>query len=137
MVFTKFLPKCPDARLVTLSGFPAVSPRPQLLDAVPAEMQVTAKKRKRCKIVYRAQLPSPPCRAEPATFVEYVARQPHHVRRLLRDCDLTETFPQAFVSLICSSGTLNEGTDGGFLNGLGTFGFVWRVATQADAPTNR
>jgi hypothetical protein len=88
-------------------------------------MQYTAKKRERCKIILRDKTTSPPCRAVPSSFSEYVAPQPNHVRRLFRNCDLSESATQKLVSLICSSGTFSGGTDGGLLNELGTFGFVW------------
>jgi hypothetical protein len=95
-------------------------------DVVPAEMQVTKKKRVRCsRIIHRDKMSSPPCRAEPSCFSEYVAQQPHHVRRILRECDLSETATQKLLSLICSPGSFSGGTDGGLLNGLGTFGYVW------------
>jgi hypothetical protein len=95
-------------------------------DVVPAEMQGTAKKRERCKIIHRDKTTPPLCRAEPSSFSEYVAQQPNHVRRLFRNCDLSESATQKVVSLICS-GTFFGGTDGGLLNELGTFGFVWGV----------
>ena len=102
-------------------------------DAVPAEMQETAKKRERCKIIYRDKTSSPPCRVAPSSFSEYVAQQPHHVRRLFRDCDLSESATQKVVSLICSPGAFYGGTDGGLLNELGTFGFVWGTSrTEVD-----
>jgi ribonuclease HI len=102
-------------------------------DAVPAEMKVTAKKRERCRIIHRDKMSSPPGREEPTSFAEYVAQQPNHVRRLLSKCDLSETVTLKLVSLICSPGTtLSGGTDGGLLNGLGTFGFVWGKSTAVD-----
>ena len=96
-------------------------------DAVPAEMQVMskAKNRVRCKVLYRGKQSAPPSRVEPASLPAYVAQQPNHVRRLLRDCDLSEIVTQKLVSLINSPGTLTGGTDGGLLNGLRTYGFVW------------
>jgi hypothetical protein len=88
-------------------------------DAVPAEMQVTKKNRVRCNIIiHRDMMSSPPCRAEPSCFSEYVTQQPHHVRRIIRECDLSETATQKVLVLICSPGSFSRGTDGGLLNGL-------------------
>jgi hypothetical protein len=101
-------------------------------DAVPAEMQVTKTKHTRCKIIHRGQMSSPPCRAAPTSFFEYVQQQPNHVRRILSDCVLTENATQKFVSLICSPGSFSGGTDGGLLNELGTFGFVWGNPAAVD-----
>jgi hypothetical protein len=80
-------------------------------------------KYERVKIIHRDQWPT--------SFSEYVAQQPIHVRRILRDCDLSETTTQNAVSLICS-GSLYGRTDGGLLNELGTFGFVWGKPRAVD-----
>jgi hypothetical protein len=75
---------------------------------------------------------------EATSFSEYVARQPKHVRRILSDCDLTETVTQKLVSLLHSSGPVYGGTDGGLLNELGTFDFVWgEIFKGQRALTNR
>jgi ribonuclease HI len=83
------------------------------------------KHRKRCKVLHRSRQPTPPCQEEPTSFPEYVAQQPNHVQRLLRECDLSENATLKLVSLIHSTRTFVCGTDGGLLNGLGTFGYVW------------
>jgi hypothetical protein len=75
---------------------------------------------------------SPPCRAAPTSFSEYVAQQPNHVRRILRECDLSENATQILVSLICSPGSFSGGSDGGLLNGLCTFGFVRGSPAEVD-----
>jgi hypothetical protein len=47
---------------------------------------------------------------------EYVAQQPTHIRRLLRDCDLRDRNAEvSFVDI--PPGPFNGGTDGGLLNG--------------------
>jgi hypothetical protein len=88
-------------------------------DVVPAEMQVTTNNVKHCKVLYRGKSLPAPCRVEATSFSEYVAQQPKHVRRILSDCDLTET---VFVAALFRS-RIYGGTDGGELNELGTFGF--------------
>jgi hypothetical protein len=96
-------------------------------DAVPAEMQFGKKDklRKRCKELHRSRQSAPPCQEEPTSFPEYVAQHPNHVQRLLRECNLSENATLKLVSLIYSTRTFLCGTDGGLLNGLGTFGYVW------------
>jgi hypothetical protein len=95
-------------------------------DVVPAEMQVTTNNVKHCEVLYRGKSLPAPCRVKATSFSEYVAQQPKHVRRILSDCDLTETITQKLVSLLRSSDPVyGGGTDGGLLYELGTFGFVW------------
>jgi hypothetical protein len=102
-------------------------------DVVPAEMQVTRNNVKSSKVLYRDKKSAPPSRAEEATsFSEYVAQQPHHIKRLLRQCDLSEITTLKLVSLINSKGLFYGGTDGGLLNELGTFGFVWGKPSGID-----
>jgi hypothetical protein len=55
-------------------------------------------------------------RSRPA-FSEYVAQQPNHVQRLLRERDLSENATLNLVSLIHSTRSFVCGTDGGLLNG--------------------
>jgi hypothetical protein len=109
-------------------------------DVLPAEMQVTTNKVKHCKVLYRGKSLHAPCRVEATSLSEYVAQQPKHVRRILSDvrrilsdCDITETATQKLVSLLRSPGPVYGGTDGGLLNGLGTFGFVWGNISEANA----
>jgi hypothetical protein len=97
---------------------------------------VTARKGKqnvRDNVFHRARQVPPPCREEPTSFLEYVAQQPRHVQHLLRECDLSENATLKLVSFIYSSRSLLCGTDGGLLNGFGTFGFVWGDSTKVDA----
>jgi hypothetical protein len=49
------------------------------------------------------------------------------------ECDLSRDATLKLVSLIYSSRSLLCGTDGGLLNGLGTFGYVWGDSTKVDA----
>ena len=46
---------------------------------------------------------------------------------------LSKNATHKLVSLIYSSRSLLCGTDGGLLNGLGTFGYVWGDSTKVDA----
>jgi hypothetical protein len=60
-----------------------------------------------------ARSPPPSRRSRRA---EYVAQQPTHIRRLLRDCDLRDRNAEvSFVDI--PPGPFNGGTDGGLLNG--------------------
>ena len=61
----------------------------------------------------------------PESLAEFVGQQPPHIKHLLRHCDLTEATAKSLVDLVYAGATLDSGTDGGMLNGLGTFGFVW------------
>jgi hypothetical protein len=74
-------------------------------DVVPADMAFPAKKKgkkgaTKCERVKITQnyLSRPavtfPCRKWPTSFSEHVAQQPIHVRRILRDCDLSEIATQ-------------------------------------------
>jgi ribonuclease HI len=95
-------------------------------DVVPAEMQVTKKKRERCKIIHRGQT----CHLHPVgrrrlVSLDMFSNSLTMSDVFLSDCVLTEKATQKFVSLICSPGSFSGGTDGGLLNELGTFGFVW------------
>jgi hypothetical protein len=103
-------------------------------DVVPAEMQVTTNNVKYCKVLCRGKSLPAPCRVYEATsFSEYVAQQPKYVRRILSDCDLTETATQKLLSLLRFPGPVYGGTGSGLLNGLGTFGFVWGDISKANA----
>jgi ribonuclease HI len=101
-------------------------------DVVPAEMQVTSTKHERYKVLYRGKMSSPPSQEAATRFCDFVAQQPTHIRRLLRHCDLTETNTLNLVSLIHTSGPFDGGTDGGLLNGFGTFGYVWGNSAAVD-----
>jgi hypothetical protein len=95
-------------------------------DAVPADMEFGEKdtRRTRCRVYSRSRQSAPPCQEEPTSFSDFVAQQPNHVQRLLRECDLTEKATLKVVDLIYSTPSFVCGTDGGLLNGLGTFGYV-------------
>jgi hypothetical protein len=94
---------------------------------VPAEIQFgkKCKLRNRCKVLHRSRQPTPPRQEEPTSFPEYVAQQPNHVQRLPRECDLSENATLKLVSLIHSTRSFVCGSDGGLLNRLGTFGYLW------------
>ena len=82
-----------------------------------------------CKVSSRGFLcPRSPTNAAtdpPTSLAGYVAQQPTHIQRMLRHCDLTDKTAEMLVGLVYAGATLDSGTDGGLLNGLGTFGFVW------------
>jgi hypothetical protein len=61
--------------------------------------------------------------AEPTSFVNMLLNS-LLIRRLLRDCDLSETATQKLVSLICPR-SLQRRYRRGFIKRLGTYGFVW------------
>ena len=75
--------------------------------------------------MFRHQALPPPALSPPSSFFDYVAIQPGHIQRLLRDCDLSEVGTSTLVDAIYSTETLFGGTDGGLKNSLGTFGFLW------------
>ena len=79
-------------------------------DVVPAEMQVTKNNPKSSKVLHRDKEAAPPSRAEATSFSEYVAQQPHHVRRFFRHCDLSEITKLRLVTLIRSSGSFYVNT---------------------------
>jgi hypothetical protein len=57
-------------------------------EVVPAEIQATTKKHEHSKVFHRGKT-SPPQSGGADELREYVAQQPTHIRRLLRDCDLS------------------------------------------------
>ena len=59
------------------------------------------------------------------SFMTYVAAQPRHISQLLEFSDLTEQTSSLVAQLIASETQLFCGTDGGLLNGSGTFGYIW------------
>jgi hypothetical protein len=95
------------------------------LDAVPADLIRSPNKFSKRRVFFRHQASPPTALLPPSCFSEYVATQPGHIRRLLRDCDLTDSGASTLVEAIYSTKSLFGGTDGGLLNGLGTFGFLW------------
>ena len=60
-----------------------------------------------------------------STFKEYVADQDPHIRQILRDTDLRDVTAHLVSETVYSSQHIHTGTDGGLLNGVGTFGFIW------------
>jgi hypothetical protein len=59
------------------------------------------------------------------TFSEYVSAQSAHIRDLLAHCDTSETAATLFAERFISIPDMHSGTDGGLLQGFGTFGYVW------------
>jgi hypothetical protein len=89
------MPSCTTRSGFWVSSTAAATTDTLPFDVVPADMVIPDKKKgKKCervKIIHRDQLSPPLCREWPTSFSEYVAQQPVHVRRILRDCDLSET----------------------------------------------
>ena len=70
--------------------------------------------------------------ATPKTFTEYVLKQEAHIQQILGYSDKTEdTAAKVAQHLYCAKNIV-AGTDGGLLNGNGTFGYVW---AQQDSMT--
>jgi len=59
------------------------------------------------------------------TFAEYVAAQPEHVQRILENCDLSTATAQTTAEKVYECGNISIGTDGGLLDEIGTFGYVF------------
>ena len=65
-----------------------------------------------------------------SSFSDYVATQPPHIASLLEHCDLSNLTARLMADRIYASATtlLDAGTDGGLLDGVGTFGFAWGIS---------
>ena len=67
---------------------------------------------------------------DPTTFEEFVRlHQPSHISSLLEYADLSEEAATSLADLIMSDNECHCGTDGGLLEGEGTFGFNWADGT--------
>ena len=67
------------------------------------------------------------------TFEDFVKSHPSHIRRLLLECDLSDTSVKKVAdSLYGTVGALSSGTDGGLSSGKGTFGYVWGDSLLSD-----
>ena len=58
-------------------------------------------------------------------FSDFVNCQPEHIRHLLSEADLTNETAAEVATHVLTTDQLYCGSDGGLLNGKGTFGFVW------------
>jgi ribonuclease HI/exonuclease III len=64
------------------------------------------------------------------SFAEFVGRQATHIQDVLQYADLSNSTASAVAHQIDDNSPLYGGTDGGLLNGAGTFGFVWADHTE-------
>ena len=99
-------------------------------DAVPATLGPISGGRRQVLFRARTAIDEREQAGDPATFAEFVARQPSHISQLLQYSDVSEEGAQRMADVLQSSGSLKCGTDGGALAGEGTFGFVWAAARQ-------
>jgi ribonuclease HI len=94
-------------------------------DAVPASLG-PRRKDGRQRVLFRKQVPpNQPHDTNDTSFAEFVSRQDQHIFHLLQHADLSDATAAAVAHHIDADTPLSGGTDGGLLNGLGTFGFVW------------
>ena len=66
----------------------------------------------------------------PTSFAEYVQGQDEHIQQLLEHADLSEASASGIISHLYQHRNIVAGTDGGLLNGHGTFGFVWATRDE-------
>jgi ribonuclease HI len=66
------------------------------------------------------------------SFQAYVARQAPYIRTILQHANLSDETAAAVAATVESENTLHCGSDGGLLNGIGTFGFVWANASSRE-----
>jgi hypothetical protein len=67
------------------------------------------------------------------SFVDFVNSQPVHIQLLLGAADLTDNTVAIVANRVFTAEHLACGSDGGMLNGHGTFGFVWADCSSTDA----
>ena len=60
-----------------------------------------------------------------SSFGEYVKTQEMHIRQTLQHADLSDATASAVAQHVSGDKSIYSGSDGGLLNGIGTFGFVW------------
>jgi ribonuclease HI len=78
------------------------------------------------RISFRAGRKSAAALAIPTrSFRDFVHAQEPHICELLENGDLTESTTGAYAALLISTPDLHSGTDGGVLQGEGTYGYVW------------
>ena len=83
------------------------------------------------QVFYRGRVAHSKPVEDPTTFEEFVRlHQPSHITSLLEHADLSEDAASSLADLLQTSDEdCHCGTDGGLLNGEGTFGFNWADAT--------
>ena len=94
-------------------------------DAVPASLG-PRRKDGRQRVNFRIRQPSHIYReVGSVNFASYVQSQEQYIRTTLQHSDLSEQTAAAIAEHIANGRDLACGTDGGLLNGFGTFGYVW------------
>jgi hypothetical protein len=66
------------------------------------------------------------------SFQAYVARQAPYIRTILKHANLSDKTAAVVAATDDSENPLHCGSDGGLLNGIGTFGFVWADASSRE-----
>ena len=66
------------------------------------------------------------------SFQAYVASQATYIRTILKNADLSDKSAAAVAATVNSANPLHCGSDGGLLNGIGTFGFVWANSSSQE-----
>jgi hypothetical protein len=66
------------------------------------------------------------------SFQAYVARQAPYIWMILQHANLLDETAAAVAATVDSENPLHCGSDGGVLNGIGTFGFVWANASSRE-----
>jgi hypothetical protein len=91
-----------------------------------------------CTLTYRQSAPQN-VRSEitqPQSFTDYVGAQDTHILHLLEHADLTEDAAGKVISQLYQQRSIAAGTDGGLLNGSGTFGYVWANHENSEVLTS-
>jgi hypothetical protein len=96
------------------------------IDAVPAELGPTRKDGRR-QVSCRQMLNSSKTTGDVGyeSFADFVKDQPAHIQHLLCDVDLSKATAAAVARHVLTADRLHCGSEGGLLNGKGTFRFVW------------
>ena len=58
-------------------------------------------------------------------FSQFVAKQPDHIRQIMRDVDTDTNIANRIAQLLTTSSLVHGGTDSGLSRNDGTFGFAW------------
>ena len=72
----------------------------------------------------------------PLTFSEYVSQQDEHIQQLMGNTNLTEDTAKKVAQHLYRTKIIVAGTDGGLLNGDGTFGYLWAHPEDMTALTS-
>jgi len=119
----------------TSTVFRSTSTTARLPDHVaPADM-TPLKRKKHTSVVSRGSVTPDQHRESMETantFAEYVAAQAHHIRQTLANCDLSSTSAETTIEKLYECDRLSIGTDGGLLDKIGTFGFVFGDPASLD-----